>query len=302
MSDLVLHNGSRLAADVHPVAVYLKSLSEGSERTMRSAVENIAQIFGVHFENLDWTAIRYQHVQYIRSKLSEQYAPATANRHMAALRGVLKEAWRLGYIESGDYMRAIDTKPIKGERLLAGRYLSHGQVEALIQTCLKKRSPNNIRDAAIIGMLYVCGLRRDELVSLDIQDYQGDAVRVIGKGNKERKVPVNALLMGLLGDWLGLRGGISGALFINLTTAKPLTTQAIYSMLERRGKIAGISELSPHDFRHTFISNLFDAGVDISTIADLVGHESVETTRRYDRRDERARRAAVELLGIPGIT
>ncbi len=301
-NDIVLYEPINVPADQHPVAVYIASLSKGSHRTMQAALENIAQLFGVKTELLDWTAIRYQHVQYIRSKLAETYAPATANRHMAALRGVLREVWQLGYMTADEYLRAAKVKPIKGQRVLAGRYLDDDLVEQLINTCLKVRNPNNVRDAAIIGVLHVCGLRRDELVSLDVQDYSNKEVRVIGKGNKERVVPVNKPLQKLIQSWLSIRGDSPGALFYNLHTGKPLTTQAIYSMLKRRGKTVGIDELSPHDFRHTFISNLFDAGVDISTIADLAGHESVETTRRYDRRAGRAKRDAVERLTIPGIT
>jgi len=299
-NNLILSNAEVVPADQHPAAVYIRSLSDGSQRTMKAALENIARIFGVSAEQLDWTKIRYQHVQAIRATLVETYAPATANRHMAALRGVLKEAWRLGYITAEEYQRAIDVKPIKGERQLAGRYLEESAVEQLIDTCTNRGNLVDIRDAAIIGVLYVTGVRRDELVSVNLEDYDNRSIRVIGKGNKERIVPLNDQLRELVERWLAIRGDRPGALFTPINKHERLTTQAIYSMLKRRGKTVGITELSPHDFRHTFISNLFDAGVDISTIAALAGHDDVETTRRYDRRSERTRRNAVERLNIPG--
>lgn len=300
MNELMIGK-NRIPAQNNPANVYIASLSKGSQRTMISALENIAQIFNLSAMQFDWTKIRYQHVQTIRASLSDHYAPATANRHLAALRGVLKENWRLGYMNAEEYQRATDFKIIKGFRELAGRYIQEADVQKLIEHCYTRGRITGIRDAAMIGMLYVCGLRRDELVSLSIGDYADGEVRVIGKGNKERFVAVNKQLQQLLAEWVDIRGRSDGALFVNVNTMQPLTTQAVYTMLKRRGKVIAIEALSPHDFRHTFISNLFDAGVDISTIANLAGHDDVETTRRYDRRDRRAGKAAVEKLNIPGI-
>lgn len=300
-NELVVHKSQIIPTDQHPAVVYIASLAEGSRRTMTTALENIAQVFGVGADRFDWTGIRYQHVQVIRNKLAEQYAPSTANRHMAALRGVLREAWKLGHITAEEYQRAISVDPVKGDRQMAGRYLDADIVGKLIDTCLSRDRLVDIRDAAIIGMLYVTGIRRDELISLDMKDYSNQTIRVIGKGNKERVVQINNQLHKLVLEWMVIRGDRPGPLFTPINKHVRLTTQAIYSMLKRRGKIVGIIELSPHDFRHTFISNLFDAGVDISTIADLAGHSDVETTRRYDRRPERTKRDAVQRLIIPGL-
>jgi len=290
-----------IAADKNPALVYIGGLSSGSRRTMISALENIAQIFKLSASEFDWTALRYQHVMTIRQHVAELYAPATANRHLAALRGVLKESWRLGYLSAEEYRRSIDFKLIKGERDLTGRYVEAWEFEKLIDTCYKKRRINDLRDACMLGVLYVCGLRREELISFELSDYVQNRIRVIGKGNKERRVPVNEQLQSFMLEWLGVRGDTPGQFFVNLSSSEKLSTDAIYSMIKRRAKAAGIEPLSPHDLRHAFISNLFDQGVDISLIADLAGHESVEQTRKYDRRPERARAGAVEKLHIPGL-
>lgn len=301
MNELIINQALLVPADKHPAKVYVGSLASGSRRTMITALENIAQIFQVDAMRLDWTAIRYQHVQTIRAHIAELYAPATANRHLAALRGVLKESWRLGYMTAEEYQRATDFKLIKGERDLMGRYIEAWEFERLIDTCYKKRKTNDLRDACMLSVLYVCGLRREELVTFALPDYEQTKIRVIGKGNKERRVPVNEQLQPFMAEWLQLRGDLDGAFFTNLSNGEPLTTDAVYSMVVRRGAAAGIASLSPHDLRHAFISNLFDQGVDISTIADLAGHDSVEQTRKYDRRPERARANAVEKLFIPGL-
>ena len=95
-----------LPRDLHPVLVYLASLSEGSRRTMRASLENIARfISGGEADalTLAWHELRYQHTTFIRSTLAQAYKPATANKMLSALRGVLKECFRLGYMSAEDY-------------------------------------------------------------------------------------------------------------------------------------------------------------------------------------------------------
>jgi len=101
-----------------------------------------------------------------------------------------------------------------------------------------------------------------------------------------------------------VRGGFPGPLFVPIHKGgelinRRLTTQAIFNMLRKRGEDAGVSEFSPHDLRRSFISDLLDAGADISTVAKMAGHASVNTTARYDRRPEDAKRKAANLLHVP---
>ena len=130
---------------------------------------------------------------------------------------------------------------------------------------------------------------------------------VRGKRNKERiAYAVNGALDALL-DWVTIRGDSPGALFWairkggHVQTGQRLTTQAIYHILTVRAGRAGVKELSPHDFRRTFVGDLLDAGADISTVQRLARHASVTTTARYDRRPEAAKRKAAELLHVPYV-
>jgi len=296
--------GSPLAAADHPVTVYLSGLGSSSRRTMLTALRNIAAIDGKDWDTLEWWKLSPAATNLIRSRLAEQYAPSTANRHLAALHGVLKECWRLGYMDVEAYNRASDFKNVVGERLPAGRDIQPHEVRALLLDCLKRNKPCNARDAAIIAMLYTCGLRRAELVSINVQDINIDEITVIGKRNKQRKIYVRNKTLTLLNNWLAVRGDAPGALFQPVDkyghiVPRQMTTQALFLMLQRRAAVCGIEDISPHDFRRTFIGELLDAGTDLVVISKMVGHSNVSTTAKYDRRGERAKQDAAARIDLP---
>ena len=296
--------------DQNPAAVYLASLAPGSRRAMQGALNGIADLVsGGHADAmaLNWAALRFQHTTAIRSALAERYKPATVNKSLSALRQVLKQAWRLGQMTQEEYARAADLKGIIGETLPAGRALGSGELIALMSTCGNDDTPAGARDAAIIAIMYSCGLRRAELVGLDLANSDSEAgeLRVLGKRRKERIVPVVNGTVQALADWLTVRGSEPGPLFVgirrggHLQHGERLTTEAIWHMLRRRASAAGIKSLSPHDMRRTFVGDLLDAGADIATVQKLAGHANIQTTARYDRRPEAAKRKAAELLHVP---
>jgi site-specific recombinase XerD len=160
-----------------------------------------------------------------------------------------------------------------------------------------------LRDAAIVSLLYGCGLRRAELVALDVAHYikEENELIVRGKGNKQRAVPVGNAAPALE-DWLRVRGPGDGPLFCGLGNRNRrgrLTDQAVYNTLRKRASLARVARLSPHDFRRTFVGDLLDAGADIVTVQKMAGHANPATTSRYDRRDKRARHKAAALLHVP---
>lgn len=118
----------------------------------------------------DWSKLRYQHTAAIRSALMENSAPATGNRHLAAMGQVLKECHRLGLINAEDYTRAVDIKPIKGSTLIKGRALSLEEIRALFVVCMEDTRIAGLRDACMLVILRL-GLRRTEDVNLDLKDF-----------------------------------------------------------------------------------------------------------------------------------
>ncbi len=303
-SELVIGEAGQL--DENPAAVYLAGLSAGSRRTMAGALTTIARILTTDetadYLAIPWAALRFQHTAAIRSALAERYAAATANAALSALRGVLKTAWQMEQMSADEYQKAAGIGAVRGETLPAGRHVPLGEIAALLATCDQTRQ--GIRDAAVISLLYAAGLRRAELVALDLADYDQAAgtLRVLGKGNKQRLVPVAGGAALALADWLKVRGTAAGPLFVGTgrnNSDGRLTSQAVYKMLRVRAATAGIAELSPHDMRRSFVSELLDRGADIATVQQLAGHANVNTTARYDRRGEVAKRKAAELLSVP---
>jgi site-specific recombinase XerD len=306
--DLVPALAHPIAADRHPVAVYLARLASGSRRTMKQALDVIAALFGRTPETLDWASIRYQHAQAVRTHLAETRSRAGANKMLAALRGVLKEAWRLGLMTAEDYHRAADLPGVRGERLPRGRALSSRELQKLVTACAKDASPVGRRDAALLAVLYGGGLRRAEVVGLDVADYKAETgvLRVRdGKGRKERIAYATDGTKAALEAWLEVRGTEEGPLFWPADgRGRPLlnrrmTDQAILLMLRRRAAQGKVAAFTPHDLRRSFISDLLDAGADMVTVQKLAGHANVQTTARYDRRGEEAKRRAAELLKVP---
>ena len=298
-------------ADQNPALVYLAGLSESSRRPQKQSLSFIANLVqpGTMFDAFQWSALRYQHAAAIRSKVAELPSASTANRHLSALRGVLKECWRLGYMTAEEYQRAIDFKTVKGQKAAAaekGRHLKQGEFAALLGVC-DDGTKAGVRDAALLAVGYICGLRRAELAGLQLSDYDQDngTLKITkGKGNKERIVPLADGAKDALGDWLDIRGPWAGAMFTVIrkgdhVSLDALTAQSVYDILAKRAEQAGVKKFSPHDLRRTFAGDLLDAGADISTVQKLMGHANSNTTAGYDRRDSKAKKAAVNKLHLP---
>lgn len=287
--------------DRHPVAVYLSKLSPGSRRTMRAALETCARVLtGDSARRCDWTAVRYQHLVALRTALAERYAPATANKMLAAVKGTVRETWRLGYMSAEDFHRAIDLEAVPGTRLRRGRALTEGEVRALFHVCASDRHPESgIRDACAIALLYGAGLRRSELADVNLEDYRDGKLLVRGKGNRERRQRLPEGARRAVARYLEMRGLSPGPLVLSLSTDGRLTAQGVYHLVSRRRRQARVRGFSPHDLRRTYVTRLLEAGCDLATVRSLAGHQRLETTAGYDERDEHERDRAVELLHVP---
>lgn len=298
-----------LPLDVNPVVIYLNGLKPSGRTTQAQALNIASRIMaGCDCMSLDWENIEWQHVDVLRSVLAEMYHPAMGNKILCSVRGVLKRAWMLDMITAEHYHKAVSVKGIKGETVPAGRELTQGEISALMDACVRDNTPAGVRDGAVVGLLYSGGVRRAEVISLRVKDFKTENGQLLihGKGSKERTIYLNNGSMDAMLDWLSVRGSGEGALFNPINKKgeiinREMSNQAVYNLLVKRAKEAGVSHFSPHDFRRTFVSNLLEAGADITTVSKMCGHASVVTTARYDRRDESAKQKASALLHLPYV-
>lgn len=289
-----------------PAAAYLLRCNVASRATMRYSLEAVVRAVQglepgapVDAEAFPWRELRADHVAAVRARLEERCRPATANRHLAALRGVLEMLFEERSLTADELLRAQraarsvradDSEP-------AGRMLSPAEVTKLLEAC------SSARDRALVALAVHSGLRRDELSRLDLADvdlHTGE-LSVVGKGRKRRNVFLGGRAREALGTWLDERGLVPGALFWRrdaggaYQAGKRLSRSGVWTVVTEAAERAGIAA-TPHDFRRTFASTLLDENVDLATVQKLMGHADPATTSRYDRRGDEAKKRAAEKL------
>lgn len=195
--------------------------------------------------------------------------------------------------------KVIKTPPRVKTTKTAPQSLNKKDKHALLRAVERSGEP---RDIAIVTLLLNTGLRVSEASDLNIEDLvigeRSGLVRVLGKGDKERIVPLNNDARKALKEYIGERA--SGPLFLSERGrgTKRLTAGGIYQLIDKYAYQAKLPHLHPHILRHTFAKELIDAGVDISQVAELLGHSSLDTTRIYTQPTIRDLSNAVEKISI----
>ena len=213
-------------------------------------------------------------------------APSSAARTVVAVRGFHRFAL-LEDLTSHD--PAADVRPPAPPRRLP-KALPLSQVEALLAATGEGRTPKELRDRALLELLYGTGARITEAVSLDVDDVNKEAgsLRLVGKGGKERIVPVGRYATDAVDDYLvrarpvlAERGSGDPALFLNSRGGR-LSRQSAWTVLRSTADRAHIGgDVSPHTLRHSFATHLLDGGADVRVVQELLGHASVTTTQIY---------------------
>ncbi len=246
--------------DFRPATAYLEQLGEGSRRTMREALAKLSHWASdgkCDAETLPWHLLRIEHTAALRTRLSGSLAPATANKHLAALRGVLKQCWRHGDMSAEAYQRAIDLPPVRGSSPRKSVQLGPDDLMRLADACVGDASPAGARDEALLALLYGASLRRSEAVALDFADYNmdNDELTVGGPNQRApRRFVANADARRALERWILIRGPEPGPLFNPVNKGgrierRRLSEQAIYIACQKRAAEAGLPPTSPEDLR-----------------------------------------------------
>jgi integrase/recombinase XerD len=225
--------------------------------------------------------------EHLEHLAEEGYAPSSVERALSAIKSFHR--FMLQEEMSSVSPAAALPLPKKAERL--PDVLSVRQALALLDQPFPKTAAGQ-RDRAIIEVLYGCGLRVSELTGLDVGavSLEDEVVRVIGKGSKERLVPLmgsaHKALAEYLSDWRGeLVSSRSGAaVFLNVRGGR-ISRQSVFAIVERAGRVVGIDGLHPHTLRHSFATHMLQGGADIRIVQELLGHSSIQTTQLYTHLD-----------------
>ncbi len=276
---------------------YLRDQKGYSKHTIRSYLVDLKQFIGFLASKESAQADENAELQpeaisplIIREYLGSMYgnfSRSTIARKLSAVRSFFLFLEKKGICAGNP---AVDIATPKQEKHLPG-YLSVDDVFRLIEKSGKKK-PLDFRDLAILEMLYSCGIRASELEALNVSsiDFNECLVRVIGKGNKERIVPVGRKAIKAITLYLeatqGLRkesGGYSpeSPLFVNFRGGR-LSVRSVGRIIKKYAIASGLSsEISPHFMRHSFATHLLDGGADLRSVQELLGHENLSTTQKY---------------------
>ncbi len=234
----------------------------------------------------DWRSITPEHVNELLADMDERgYSPATRSRKIAALRSFMK------FLVEERVLEENPTSHIRTPR--AGRpvpdVLTSTDVEALLDSAAHGTAPEDRRDHVMIELMYAAGLRVSELVSLDVTDVnlRSATVRTLGKGSKERIVPLHEVAVSAIESYLqGVRPQLanraqSDSMFLG-RRGRRLSRQAFWQRLKHVAARAGINaHITPHTLRHSFATHLLQGGASLRHVQELLGHSSISTTQIY---------------------
>ncbi len=214
------------------------------------------------------------------AQLGRNAKKSSMGRKLAAIRSFFRYLLRTGIIARNP--AELIATPKKENRLPF--HLDIDQVTALVEAPSEGQK-HMLRDRAILELLYSCGLRVSELTGLDIGelDLAGGMVRVMGKGGKERIVPVGSRAVTAICEYLEERGeqAGTGALFLN-TRGQRINRRSVARIVDVHVlRIAAFKRISPHVLRHTFATHMLEGGADLRAIQELLGHASLSTTQKY---------------------
>lgn len=222
---------------------------------------------------------------YLFALMKQGFKRATIRLRFAALRSFYKFLVLRRGLPRSPVAEVLLPKPERSLPVV----LSLAQIDELLAIPLlvpvDKKSPAWLaqRDAAILELFYSCGLRIAELLALDVKDvdFIGETVRVLGKGAKQRIVPIGGPALRAIQSYRQASAVTSGPLFLSKLRRR-ITQQAVDQLLRKYLKHSNIPfEISPHKLRHSFATHLLDAGADLRSVQSLLGHASLSTTQIY---------------------
>ncbi len=256
----------------------------------------------------DWREVGREHIlAFIEELYAAGLKGQSINRAISSLRGFFRYLLSEGHVERDPLVHVSGTtrsRPLP-------KPLGETDVERLLNSLTNPSSldPNSLRDAAMVELLYAAGLRVSELVCMSVKDLslERGVVRVMGKGRKQRLVPIGEVAVASLRRYLAegrpallarfagrTRGAVREPLFVT-NRGGAMTRQGFWKLLKRRAVSAGVDpSLSPHTLRHSFATHLLAHGADLRSVQQMLGHANITTTEIYTHVERSAIRRTLE--------
>ena len=281
-----MKNTSHILNDINEYLVFVSQVKNLSENTTKSYERDLKKLY-LFLEKLNIT--NYSDIKeeicsaWIGDLYSQNNKPKSIQRHLSSAQGFFRFLKKNNLIGSSPF--ELVTAPKSSNTL--PDVLSPEDVEQLLN--FKPSNTIEIRDMAIVELMYSSGLRVSETVNINISDFEENMsfLRVIGKGSKTRLVPMGRFAINAINNWLNERVKISNntdALFLNSKGSR-LSVRSIQLRLKKMAIKQGLPPVHPHMLRHSFATHMLESSGDLRTIQELLGHSSLSTTQIYTKLD-----------------
>ena len=273
-------------SDIKEYIIYISQVKNLSENTSKSYQRDLNKL-NSFLENLkieDYSDVSMDICSaWIGDLFSQNNNPRSIQRHLSSAKGFFRFLKKNNLIASSPF--ELVTAPKSASNL--PEVLTPEDVEQLLN--FKPNSLIEIRDLAIVELMYSSGLRVSEAVNINVGDFEEDMtfLRVLGKGSKTRLVPIGRFAISAINNWLIERDKIvsrSDALFLNSKGTR-LTVRSVQLRLKKMALKQGLPPIHPHMLRHSFATHMLESSGDLRTIQELLGHSSLSTTQIYTKLD-----------------
>ena len=273
-------------SDIKEYLVFVSQVKNLSENTTKSYQRDLKKLC-LFLESLkikDYTDVSMDICSaWIGDLFSQNNNPRSIQRHLSSAKGFFRFLKKNNLIATSPF--ELVTAPKSASNL--PEVLTPEDVEQLLN--FKPSSLIEIRDLAIVEMMYSSGLRVSETVNINVSDFEEgmDFLRVLGKGSKTRLVPIGRFAISAINNWLSERDKIvsnTDALFLNSKGTR-LTVRSVQLRLKKMALKQGLPPIHPHMLRHSFATHMLESSGDLRTIQELLGHSSLSTTQIYTKLD-----------------
>lgn len=266
-----------------------RGYSEATIRSYATDLEQFDDYLGRVKRSLDKPGrITRDHIRgYLAEMHRRQLSKTSIGRKLSSLRAFFKYLMRRKIVAKNPMAGIRNPKQEKRHP----QVLNVDQAVSMMEAALEP-DPEGLRDLALAEVLYGSGLRISEAIGLDLNDLDSDVIRVVGKGSKERIVPLSSAAVKRIRRYIEQRHALLGddyseqAVFLGVRSGKRLNRREANRIVAKLARLAGLpKDVHPHMLRHSFATHMLEAGADLRSVQELLGHERLTTTQRYTHLD-----------------